>query len=174
MGKRDEALFSQQRLDEVLWGREHRMYEEIDGMNEDALLNANVEDLCDYFEETYGIAVPRLKEEEITADRREARIDVSRDPLRAIHDRSRPVYVAGTGITFYVPFEGDAEMFRYRPSTYTTVFPTRSWRATNFDSPTNPPIRTLLRPDPSSTVTCPRSGDGWGSLMVTSLPSTPL
>jgi hypothetical protein len=44
---------------------------------------------------------------------------VSQDFLRAIHDRSAPFYVSGIAVTYYLPFEGDADLFKCRPSTAT-------------------------------------------------------
>jgi hypothetical protein len=99
------------------------MYQEIDGINGDAFLNTSVDDLCDCLEEKYKVDVPQLKTDDITQDPSEAQIDVSQDRTRVIFDRSRPTYVTGTRITFYVPFGGDPRMFNCRPSTYTTVSP---------------------------------------------------
>lgn len=99
------------------------MQQEIDGVDGDALLNASVDDLCGYLEEKYGVAVPVLDVGGITQDYSETQIDVSRDPMRNVLDRSRPAYVTGTRVTFYVPFQGDPAMFNCTPSTYTTVFP---------------------------------------------------
>jgi hypothetical protein len=123
MARGDNPLFSQRHLDEVLRGCQRQMQQEIDGVDGDALLNASVDDLCGYLEEKYGVSVPVLDVDRITQDHSEAQIDVSRDPMRHVLDRSRPAYVTGTRVTFYVPFQGDPAMFNCTSSTYTTVFP---------------------------------------------------
>lgn len=46
-------------------------------------------------------------------------IDVSRDPMRMIRDRSRPFHVPGTAVEITVPFTGEAETFKIQPTTYT-------------------------------------------------------
>jgi hypothetical protein len=53
----------------------------------------------------------------------EADVDVSQDPLRFIRDRSKPFYIKGAFATFAVPFDGDGNLFKYSPSTFTTVLP---------------------------------------------------
>ena len=54
--------------------------------------------------EDFGINVPVLEEDKTVAETKEARVDVSRDPTRFIHNRSRPFYIGGTEITVIVPF----------------------------------------------------------------------
>jgi hypothetical protein len=95
------------------------MASEIDGINGDRLLNSSVEDLCDYFEKKYRIEVPVLNSDDIVADQRETKIDVSGDPRRYFSNPGRPFFVNGTTIEISVPFEGDAEAFKVQPTSYT-------------------------------------------------------
>ena len=99
--------------------RKEAIQSEIDGIDGNRLLNTSVDDLCAYFEEKYTIDVPVLHENQIVADQREIQIDVSQDTMRYIHDRSRSFYVPGTRIEITVPFKGDAEAFKIRPTRYT-------------------------------------------------------
>lgn len=119
MNGREKYLFSESDLYNVLRSREDEVFREIDGIEGNRLLNTSVEDLCDYFEQKYTFEVPRLLEERITVDQREVPIDVSQDFRRAIFDRSKPYYIKGTAITCFIPFEGDTELIRYRPSGFT-------------------------------------------------------
>ena len=52
----------------------------------------------------------------------EAQVDASHDFTRAFF-RPGPHYVHGIRATYYVPFSGDRDLFRCRPSTFTTVIP---------------------------------------------------
>ena len=54
----------------------------------------------------------------ILVDQCETQIDVSKDPLRAISDRSQPFYISGTEIEIIVPFTGDSQVFTITPTTY--------------------------------------------------------
>lgn len=92
---------------------------EIDRVDGDRLLNTSVEDLCDYFEKKYIIDVPTLRPEDIVADQRETKIDVSGDPRRYFSNSGQPFYVNGTTVEISVPFEGDGEAFKVQPTTYT-------------------------------------------------------
>jgi len=99
--------------------KEHQkkhMLDEIKGYNSNKLLNTPVDDLAEYFKKKYWIDVPILHEDKIVADQREVQIDVSRDPMRFIRDRSKPFQ--GTEIEIIIPFEGDAEAFNIQ-STFT-------------------------------------------------------
>ena len=60
-----------------------------------------------------------LKKVAIELDQREARVDVSQDQMRNIFDRSKPFYMKGTEITFFVPYDGDGNLFRFRPNSFT-------------------------------------------------------
>ncbi|MCE1244865.1 hypothetical protein [Oryzomicrobium sp.] len=92
---------------------------EIDSINGDRLLNTSVDDLCDYFEKKYKIEIPTLKQEDIVADQRETKIDVSGDPRRYFSNSGQPSYVNGTIVEISVPFEGDGRAFKVQPTTYT-------------------------------------------------------
>ncbi len=53
----------------------------------------------------------------------EVDLDVSRDPMRLIHDRRQPFYVKATQLAISVPFVGDAALFRYGTSGYNSPHP---------------------------------------------------
>jgi hypothetical protein len=87
------------------------------------LLNTAVEDLVAYFVEKFHVEIPTLLTEEISVDQRETQIDLSRDPNGMVYDWSRPLPIAGTEIEVEVPFLGESEAFKVRPTTYTMNAP---------------------------------------------------
>lgn len=114
-----DLLFSEYDLRAVVENQECRMFEEIDSIDGDRLLRTNLEDLSDYFEQKYRIDVPQLKEGETQVDQSENQVDVSKDSSRVFLDRKQPFYIRGTAVTFFIPFEGDGELFKCRPSSFT-------------------------------------------------------
>src|SRR6266542_903485 len=60
-----------------------------------------------------------LDEAEISVSSEDTKIDVSHDFERAAFDRSRPAYVDGLEVTYHVPYSGDRELLKCRPSSYT-------------------------------------------------------
>jgi len=116
MGDAGNLLFSDHRLDDVLRAHAQKMLEAIDQIDADRLLITSVDDWCDYFEQEYAVTAPRLRENEIVPDQTETDVDVSRDPNRFIRDPSKPFHIKGTAITLHVPFDGDQELFKCRPS----------------------------------------------------------
>ena len=111
-------LFAEYDLREVLQRQEARLFEEIDKLGGEQLLNTPIEDLCDYFEQQYKVHPPQLREDEITVEQHETDVDVSRDPLRSIPGLHGPVYVKGTKVQYFIPYEGDQELFKCQPSRF--------------------------------------------------------
>jgi hypothetical protein len=109
------ALFWEYMLHDVTANAEQHMFAEIDELDANATLNTNPDELCKYFEQKYGIHVPRLRESEISVDQEEAKVDVSHDFNRLFFEPG-PHFVTGTAFTYYVPFEGESGVFRIRPS----------------------------------------------------------
>lgn len=116
---RQNYLFSKTDWHSVEEYQKQRLASEISNMDGNKLLNSSVSDLCDYFEDKFRIGIPTLLEDKIVVDQREIKIDVSKDQMRLIRDRSRPFYIEGTLIEICVPFEGEAEAFNVKPTTFT-------------------------------------------------------
>lgn len=123
MAQETDVLFVKYDLRAVLEAHEREMLSKIDAIGQDDLLGIDVEQLCDYYEAEYRVEVPRLDESAVTVDQRETQIDVSQDPGRVLRDRGRPFYVTGTEVTFFVPFEGDANLFHCAASTRSSLPP---------------------------------------------------
>ncbi|MCB9555210.1 MAG: hypothetical protein H6707_03835 [Deltaproteobacteria bacterium] len=89
--------------------------EEYDG---NKLLNTPEDDLAAYFSEQYEFVELALKEDAITADQTETMIPIDRirDGRFLYSDGARQV--KGTKFSYFVPFEGHAELFRLRPNSY--------------------------------------------------------
>lgn len=100
-----------------------KLKEEVADLDGNQLLNTSVDDLCKYFVKKYRIDAPVLDREGIVVAQRETQIDVSQDPLRAISDRSQPVYIPGTEIEITVPFTGDSLAFTITPTIYSSSPP---------------------------------------------------
>jgi hypothetical protein len=96
-----------------------RIRESIQRMNGNYLLNASEEDLVRAVIDEFRAEVPSIHEDSIHVDVGEQSIDVSRDPMRGILDRSRPFYVPGTRVTFIIPFSGDGSWFSIQPQNFT-------------------------------------------------------
>lgn len=125
---REDYLFTGPDWHSVDRHQRQQMAAEIEGVDADRLLNTSVEDLAVYFAEKYKIDVPVLDVDNLVVDQREKQIDVSRDPMRMIMDRSRSFYVTGTEIEVEVPFTGEAEVFKIQPNPYTLSPPRASIR----------------------------------------------
>src|SRR5205085_10485341 len=112
-------LFSDVHLEDMTRQRHGEMLNEIDVFTPNYILNASVDDLCDYLESKYRYEVPKLKLSEIYVDGGETDVDVSQD-------RNQPTYVKGSFVTFAVPYEGNPDLFRYKPPRYAAVSPQAS------------------------------------------------
>ncbi|MDE0463338.1 MAG: hypothetical protein OXH93_13060 [Caldilineaceae bacterium] len=113
-----DRLFRNADLSDVLAGQEQTMANEVGSLSEERVLNTSPEVLCDYFVEKYRVEPLAIDESGIQVDYSDTQIDVSRRVEYAVFGRSGPIHVTGTRITFFVPFSGDPELFKYRPSTF--------------------------------------------------------
>lgn len=93
-------LFSDYELRDTFQNKLRSMQTEIDGMDDDRMLNTNITDMVEYLEEKYKFEPLELDDSGITVDQNETQIDVSGDRDRYISDRSRPFHVQGTSNRF--------------------------------------------------------------------------
>lgn len=107
-------LFSERSMRDFVQRREQDMLRELWAIEGNRLLNTSVDDLCNYLQSKYQIDVPEIQDDKTTIGHEEADIDVRRDFRYAVRDQSRPHYVKGTVVTLYVPFTGNAELFKCR------------------------------------------------------------
>lgn len=113
-------LFSEGDLRTALESHATSIEQEVEKAPEEHLLQADENEWVSALVERYRVEAPVLD-----ADRRwmdasqEVKVDVAWDHWRrAITDPSRPTYVPGHRVVVHVPFSGEADVFRFRPSTF--------------------------------------------------------
>ena len=114
-----EPLFSSRDLSQVLSGHGQSLAREVESLDEGRVLGASPADLCTYLVDKYRVHEPQIDEAQVRIDYGDVQIDVRDHPNRLVTDRSRPAYVTGTRITFFVPYTGDRKLFSCRPSRFT-------------------------------------------------------
>lgn len=87
---------------------------EIDGFNDNYILNVSEEDLLEVLQTNYSLEVPSILENRIHII--ETKVDVE---LRI----GRSHYSKGTRVKISIPFEGDGELLQYSPSQFTLSRP---------------------------------------------------
>lgn len=110
-------LFSGQWLSSFLQRKEQAMYQEIETIGENELLNGNIDDLINYFVTKYSLQTPVILSDRIEIDKEEAKVDVT----HPLYDA--PLSKRGFRIKFFVPYEGEKELFYYTPSKYISIYP---------------------------------------------------
>lgn len=113
----DETLFSGGSLREWLEDRHHRAIRAAGSLPAEEALLRPYEQVAQEAYERWEVTEPQLLVDEVKAAVDDEQVDVSGDFLRAISDPSRPCYVAGTRISFHVPYAGPGEALRLRGST---------------------------------------------------------
>lgn len=143
-------LFVTHDLDHSIRLTTQSMQNEVEGLDENRLLNTPSEDLKRYLVEKHGITPITLLRDQWYADHQDAQVDVRHDPMRWIDDRSRPAMVAGERIEVRIPFEGESELFYSRANT-SSMNPPRAVIEKNeivlrYDTPADQPrdIRALV------------------------------
>ncbi len=114
-----ELLFNKYQIFGVVQGQTEAVKKRVQSIAPNTLLNAAEDDLLQALVEEFRLNVPVIKDEELyIAQSGETQVDVSRDPMRLILDRSQSFYIPGNKTVIAVPFEGDAEFFNVQPQTY--------------------------------------------------------
>ncbi len=106
-------------LGSFLEQRKSSIKTEVEVYDSNEFLNLSEEDLYQYLIKKHELKCPKIIDDQIhISDTSEVDIDVSQDQMRFIHDRSKPAYLKGTSITISLPFEGNGELFSYKPSRF--------------------------------------------------------
>lgn len=113
MTDRDDVLFHQYLLSESLRNTAETMFQKIDAMDGDRLLNTSPDALRDDFVERHQVECPVILDDQIQVD--QAR-DVQMSPA---DPRFGWLGSNGTAVTYHVPFHGEAVLFKHRPSSFT-------------------------------------------------------
>lgn len=111
-------LFSSEQFFDFRQKGEESVRRDIDEMDGDELLNVTTETLADRIVETHRVEVPTLHDTEVEASFEEAKVNTTG---RALNPSWRQP--TGTRYDFHVPFDGDADLFRVRPTQYLVRFP---------------------------------------------------
>lgn len=112
-----QYLFSGADWFSVERAQKERLRKDISDLPSSRILGSAIEDLCDYFEGSFRLDVPVLMKEQTMAEQQERDIDVSHDGDR-YWSTPGPHYVKGTEISISVPFFGEAELFKIRPTNF--------------------------------------------------------
>ena len=120
----DHLFYKKGDLQNYLNQMKFELKRKIEEMKPNDVLNKSEENLCQDLVSRYLLETPILHEDKKYAHKpEEIDIDISQDPMRSIRDRSRPFYVKGISVTIAVPFDGNSELFQYRPSTFSSSGP---------------------------------------------------
>jgi hypothetical protein len=117
----DELMFNEGDLRLALEGQTKKMTAAVDAESEENLNQADTGEWAAALAHHFAVACPGLKTDRVWMEPpKEVGVDVSRDPMRAIIDpysdavRNYPGY----RVVVHVPFEGDADVFKLRPSSF--------------------------------------------------------
>lgn len=124
MPRRENVLFLEEDLYRQLQERQKRAAGIVDGIPQERFLISTDEQLVSYVEAQVRVEPIELHEEARSMQQEECQVDVSGDRRRFFGDEVQgPFYLPGTKVTITIPFTGEPWIFRYRTSSYWTVFP---------------------------------------------------
>lgn len=124
-----DYLFCSGDLRATLDTQANALRQEVDSLEENRLLHTAPADLANYLVKKYRVEpVVIASRDQWTSDQQEVQIDVRNDPFRMVRDRSRPALVSGQRIEIFIPFDGDANVLRLTPATFTSSPPRGSVR----------------------------------------------
>jgi hypothetical protein len=110
-------------LRKVLEEKRIQLKQDIEKLDANQFLNTNRQELIKRFTENYQLKVPAINDDETVVDPQEVDIDVRNLPSRVHFSGFGSPFIRGTRFVFSVPFDGDAELFQFTPSTYNSMHP---------------------------------------------------
>nr|NIT55656.1 hypothetical protein [Fodinibius sp.]NIX58255.1 hypothetical protein [candidate division Zixibacteria bacterium]NIY24240.1 hypothetical protein [Fodinibius sp.] len=123
-------LFSKRTLVQYFEQQKINLQAEVENSDPNYLLRVSESDFQEYLVSRYGLETPRLFGDQIYQhEPKDADISIKRDDPRFIsmgpNAWLKPSHtkIRGTAITISIPFEGNAELFKYQPSTFTDIPP---------------------------------------------------
>lgn len=117
-----EYLFHDYDFHAVQEQQRRRMIDAIQQAPAERLRSEDVQALVDAFVADFQIDIPELTEGAVSITVDEAQVDATGDFNRAFFGPG-PHFVPGIRATYYVPYRGQRDLFKCKPSTWTTVIP---------------------------------------------------
>lgn len=99
------------------------MFAAIDSANSSEISSGDADQLASRYADQFSLHAPEIIDGAISVTVEEAQVDVTGNNLYGYFG-SGPNYVPGIAASYFVPFNGDSEMFRCRPSTFSLSPPT--------------------------------------------------
>lgn len=113
----DGQLFKDGHLSDLMRGWSQKLDEAVQGIEAAKLLESDPAAWAEHLASRFRRAPPVLRLDEATVSGPEdAGIDVSHEAGFGRRLDGRPTIARGTRVTFHVPFDGDGDLLRYRPS----------------------------------------------------------
>lgn len=116
--KNPTLLFNDYDLHATLAQHIAKVKAQVDQVTVDRLLKADPQELENALAAELYVSPLNLLENAITVEPLEAKVDVSQEFNRAIFDRSKPFHIDGIRVSYYVPFTGDATLFKCKPNQF--------------------------------------------------------
>lgn len=117
------SLFNSGNIGDWLDRKRHKAITDVEELSAPQMNAATNDECVSNIVSLHRLDVLQVLTDKAVMSEADHKVDVSKDFERAIGDRSKPFMVSGVRISIRVPFQGDAELFRLRPTRYTTVFP---------------------------------------------------
>ena len=116
-------LFSTADLSSALEAQGKKATSAVASMQKDHFLSTTVDTLVEHLIAEYVVVPLSLDEQGISMDHAEAKVNVTGDFRYGGYHDGRPMHVDGHTLKFYIPFTGNSELWRLRPSTWSTSPP---------------------------------------------------
>lgn len=127
---RDNYLFNTHDLHAVIDAQGRALSQEISNLANGVIQGTEEAELIRSLHDKYKLDSLNINEEGIEVEQADTEIDVSHDTMR-LFTTPGPHYVRGFKFTYYIPFSGDPDLFKCRPSTYSLMLPYAEIRGNN-------------------------------------------
>lgn len=113
-----DYLFSEGFVGDALRAQGEKLARAAEAIPSDRALGRSVDELAAELVAEVRVEPLDIDWAAMTATIGDAKVDVSGDWSRGSFVRSGPVHVPGTKVTYHIPFRGERDLFKFRPSTH--------------------------------------------------------
>jgi hypothetical protein len=117
------VLFNEGELRSVFEHQQKKMLEALESISAQQFRSEDDTAIAASLISKFGIVPVELTEGATSVSAEEADVDVTDSWDRDLSFDSGPHYVKGVSVSYFVPFAGDRDLFRFQPSTFTTHLP---------------------------------------------------
>ena len=121
--EKNNVLFFDSELYRTLENYLHSAEDKVNNIPKDQFLVTPIDTLIEHISNQLYVEPLQLHEDSMEREQQEIQIDVSKDKYRNSFRMKEPIVVSGIRVIISIPYSGDVELWRLKPSSFRSILP---------------------------------------------------